>query len=91
MIIGRIENCRNGECFGNKKILAFDNAMSAVDDSPANVINKGLCDGHVFLLLRSKSHSVHEGEGRGFGVEDEIVYCFGCHKVTAFRFLMGIV
>ena len=91
MIIGRIENCGDGERFSDKKILAFDNAMCAVDDSPANVINKGLCDGYVLLLVGSKAHSVHKGKGCGFGVKDEIVYCFGCHKVTAFRFLMGIV
>ena len=91
MIIGRVENCGNGECFSDKEILALHNTMGAVDYSPANVINKGLCDGYALLLLRSKSHSVHEGKGCGFGVEDKIVYCFGRHKVTAFRFLMGIV
>ena len=91
MIIGRVKNCGNGKCLYDKKILAFDNTMGAVDDGPANIINEGLCDGYTLLLVWSKSHSVHEGKSCRFGIEDKIVYCFGCHKVTAFRFLMGIV
>ena len=91
MIISRVENCGNGERFSNKKILALDNTMGAIDNCPANIINKRLCDGYSLLLVGSKSHSIHEGKGCRFGIEDKIVYCFGCHKVTAFRFLMGIV
>ena len=80
MIIGRVENRGDSECFSHKKILAFDNAMGAVNNCPANIINKGLCDGYTLFLVRSKVHGIHKRKGCGFSVKDEIVYRFGCHR-----------